>query len=71
MPNAPKIPCPTCGSKNVTLIGSHNERCCKPFTDGGASESEPAVTYAFQCECGVGFTETVRESELGKHRAGA
>jgi hypothetical protein len=33
----------------------------------GENESEPSITYALQCECGVAFTETVRQSEDAKH----
>jgi hypothetical protein len=60
----PSFPCPYCGSKNVKVLSSKHDRCFKPFTDGDVSETEPAITYALQCECGIAFTETVRLGTL-------
>ena len=57
----PIFTCPKCGSKNVEQIGVQHDRCFKPFTEGDVNETEPAVNYALQCECGVAFTETVRD----------
>jgi hypothetical protein len=38
-----------------------HDRCLKAVPEG--DETEPATTYAFQCECGVAFTVTVRDRE--------
>jgi hypothetical protein len=59
--NSLTFTCPKCGSANVKQIGAKHDRCFKPFTDGDVNETVPAVSYALQCECGVAFTETVRE----------
>ena len=59
--------CPHCGSEHVTKLAAKHDRAMRPFKDG---DTEPATTYAFQCQCGVGFTVTIRESEESRERAG-
>ena len=67
MPKAALKPtCPKCGSASVRQIGVKRDRCFKPFTEGDVNDTLPAVTYAFQCECGVAFTETARQNVADK-----
>lgn len=65
----PSVACPACGSTNLQQLAVKHDRCLKPFSEG--EETEPATSYAFQCECGVAFTATVRESEAGRQRVTA
>ena len=53
--------CPKCGSEHVSKLAEKHDRCLKAFHEG--EETEPATTYAFQCECGVAFTVMVRDRE--------
>ena len=57
----PSVACPACGGTNLQQLAVKHDRCLKPFSEG--DETDPATYYAFQCECGTGFTVTVRQSE--------
>jgi hypothetical protein len=62
----PHFACPQCGNTALRLLGVKRDRSLTWFA-AGENESEPSITYALQCECGVAFTETVRRSEDAKH----
>jgi hypothetical protein len=53
----PHVKCPTCGSEKVALIQAADSSAAPKNGDGAP---EAVVHYAFQCECGVGFTHTVK-----------
>jgi hypothetical protein len=58
MQNAPPAPpCPNCGKLKSKAIAQHYDYP----VDKGAWNSEPrSITYAYQCQCGAGFTHTVK-----------
>jgi hypothetical protein len=62
----PRFACPQCGNTDLRLLGVKRDRSLIRFAIG-ENESEPSTSYALQCECGVAFTETVRQSEDAKH----
>ena len=59
----PLFSCPQFGNTKLQQLGVKRDRSYTHFADDGHGESEPSTTFAFQCECGVAFTETVRERQ--------
>lgn len=55
--------CPRCGSVNVTLCGQSVQYA--PETRPGQPLAERELqTLAYQCECGLGFTQTLSRDDL-------
>ena len=59
----PLFSCPQCGNANLKQIGMKQDRSYSHFADDGNGDSVPSITFAFQCECGVAFKETVQERQ--------
>jgi hypothetical protein len=49
--------CPRCGSRRVTLCGESVEYAQEEWPGQPLQERE-LRTLAYQCECGLGFTQT-------------
>jgi hypothetical protein len=54
--------CPRCGSMNVTLCGQSTEFGPEQRQGQPLAERE-RKTLAYHCECGLGFTQTLRRPE--------
>jgi hypothetical protein len=53
----PAARCPRCGSTNVTLCGKSTEYGPE-MRPGQPLEERERTTYAYKCECGLGFTRS-------------
>jgi len=62
-PNPPPATCPRCGGIRVKLCGQSISYSPETHRDQPLSERE-LYTFAFQCECGMGFTFTATHSDL-------
>ena len=61
----PKRPrCPRCASTQVTLCGESVQYAPEEYRNQPLHERE-IRTLAYQCQCGLGFTETVSAGERG------
>ena len=56
--------CPRCGSTNLTLCG-HSIQYGPEERPGQPLEERELQTLAYQCECGLGFTETIHRADAG------
>jgi len=55
-------PCPKCGSAKVTVIGKHPHYADVVQRPKFGEDDPVGWNIAFKCECGLGFTEYVKNS---------
>lgn len=58
-PDSKQTVCPRCGSAKVTLCGESVQYAPEERPNQPLEEREQ-YTLAYQCECGMGFTKTMR-----------